>query len=294
MKIFRHYILLLSCLSISYVAIGQVDLFPIHFGQVGLVKSILNPALQNVDAANTFVFCNQFYTGAFSKFDNLFFQGSVGLNKSDSAAYKHFVGLKFTNEIEGDYIDRPRYFVSYAWHTQLTERYRVGAGLNIGRSSYRYKGTNVSSLGSDSNWDGDFGLSLYSEQNVLAFSCNQLFNSKIIPKEMYFRWARYYTVFVQKTFQISKASSFSVFVQNQFLPNQFDKTDVGIQLISNNLLIVGGNMYFKQSLSFLTGLKDISIDKHHFSVFTSYTVPFSKQSNANVQSYELALVYTIK
>lgn len=277
----------------STKAVAQVNLFPAHFGQVLLAKQLLNPALPNIERATNATFSNQFYTGAFSKIDNLYFIGNINLNGKDSARNVNSLGIKFQNEKEGEFVERPKYYLSYSFRTKILEMYWLGLGIDIGRAGYTFKGTDVTTSGSASNWDGNLGIVLHSETFCLAGSANQIFNSMILPKDLYFRWKRFYSIYAEKSFEIGNAT-LSAYIQNRFIPQQPDVMDIGTNITLANVLVIGTNVWVGRNIGFCAGLKNISIENHHFSLHMSYNLPASNKASANIQSFEMSLYYKLR
>lgn len=275
-------------------AYAQQDLFPAHFGQIHQSRGMLNAVVPNTQHVTNLSFCNQFYTGAFSKIDNLFFIGNVNLSKAETSRNISTIGVKFVAERDGEYISRSKYYFSYTFQTKISESYWLGLGLDIGRANYVYKGTNVSSYGSDANWDGDVGGAFYNSSFCMALSANQIFNTLVLPRDTYFRWRRFYVAYAEKKIRLGEKADVVFYVQNQFLPQQTDVLDLGVNFILVHHLLLGSNVYLNRSISFLAGLQNMSIDQHHFSLFMSYNVPASSQANANVQSFEMSLTYYFK
>jgi len=274
-------------------AVAQVNLFPRSFGQVVLSKQLLNPSLPNVDRATNATFSNQFYTGAFSKINNLYFIGNVNLNGNDSARNVSSVGVKFMNEKEGEFVERPKYYVSYSFRTRIFEDYWLGLGIEVGRAGYQFKGTDVSTEGSDSGWDGNIGIVLHHPTFCLAGSINQFFNSLVLPKDLYFRWARFYTLYAEKAFHLG-GTQLSFYGQNQFLPGREDMLDIGANLTFARVLFIGSNAWIGRRISLLVGLKNISVEEHHFSLYLGYNLPASNQASTNIQSFEMSLHYRFR
>jgi len=293
MKVRFIYYFFISNYFLCLKALAQVNLYPVHFGQVMLAKQLLNPSISNLEQATNASFGNQFYTGAFSKIDNLFFVGNINLTKKDSARSVSSLGIKFQDEKEGEFVERPKYYVSYSFRTRINETYWLGLGMDLGRAGYTFKGTDVSTSGSASNWDGNVGLVFHSSSFCLAGSASQIFNSLILPKNLYFRWKRFYSLYTDKTFSLG-TSQLSVYAQNKFLPDQPDVLDIGTNITLANVFLVGTNAWVGRSLSFLVGLKNISLDEHHFSLYMSYNMPASSTASANIQSFEMSLSYQFR
>lgn len=289
--VFLYFYLQLHFLTLRVAA--QVDLYPKHFGQVMLAKQLFNPALTNMDRATSVVCSNRFFTGAFSKINNFYAIANIHLNRKDSTASCNSVGLKFANERDGEFIERSKYYASYSFRTRIHNDYWLGLGLDLGRAGYLFKGTDVSTSGSDSNWDGNMGIVLHSPNLCLAGSVNQLFSTTVLPKDLYFRWKRFYVLYAEKVFDLG-TSQWSVYAQNQFLPSQRDVADLGTHFKFANGFWLGSSFWVGRSVSAIVGLKDMAIDHHHFSLYTSYNIPASSQASANIQSFEVSLQYQFK
>ncbi len=272
---------------------AQVNMFPSHFGQVMLSRQSLNPALPNLERATNFTVSNRFYTGPYSKIDNLYFIGNVNLNGKDSARYVNSLGVRFVNEREGEFIERPRCYVSYAIRTRVLETYWLALGIEVGRAWYLFKGSDVSTAGSASNWDGNVGIVFSNSTTCLAASVNQLFNSLVLPKDLYFRWARFYTLHAEKRVETGQVE-FSFYAQNQFLPDRDDVLDIGTNATLSKVFFLGVNAWVGRSISFQVGLPDIYLEGHHFSLYASYNAPAFNQTSANIQSFEMSLRYRFK
>lgn len=277
----------------SIKAVAQVNVFPGPFGQVMLAKQLLNPAMANMERASNLTFSNRFYTGPYSKIDRLYCIGNVNLNKKDSARYVNSVGVKFVNEKEGEFVERPKYYLSYSVRTRLYDNYWLGLGIEIGRAGYMYKGTDVSTAGSSSNWDGNIGLVFYNPKFCVGGGVNQFFNSLVLPKDLYFRWTRFYSLFAERKIDIG-SSHLSLYAQNQFLPHRRDILDLGAYLTLAKLVFVGSNVWVGRTVSFIVGLKNVSLDEHHFSLYMSYNMPASSQASTNIQSFEMSLYYQFR
>lgn len=286
------FFLYVLCFTSSKV-IAQINLFPAHFEQVLLAKQTLNPASPNLNQASNLSVSNKFFTGAFSKINNFYAIGNVNLSPKDSSKLISSLGFKLINEKEGEFIDRSKYYVSYAIRTRIHREYWLGLGVNLGRAGYAFKGTDVSTSGSSSNWDGDMGLVLNNRTFCLAASMNQMFNTLIKPKNLSFRWIRFYSLYLEKKINLG-TSEFSIYMQNQFIPNQIDVLDVGANITLFDQIIVGSNLWVKRNICFLLGLKNLTIDEHQFSLYASYNTPFTSKNSTNIHSFELSVYYQFK
>jgi hypothetical protein len=89
-------------------------------------------------------------------------------------------------------------------------------------------------------------------------------------------------------------SALAVYAQNKFLSGQPNILDIGTNLSLGNIFMIGTNAWVGKSVSFLVGIKNISIYEHHFSLFMGYNMPASSNVSANVQSFEMSLFYQFR
>lgn len=273
--------------------VAQMPLYPKHFGQLMHSNKFFSPSLTNSDRDTSFISANRFHTGAFGKIYNFYLLANLNLSHNDTALFVNSVGVKFLNERDGEYVERPKYYLNYTIQRLIYKNYWLGLGVDIGRAGYIFKGTDVSTFGSDSNWDGNLGLSVVQPTLIVAFSVNQFLNSKVIPKNFYFKWQRYKILFLEKKFNFSR-SVLSTYLQSKFYTNLKNEYDAGINFYILNVYCVGTNLWVGRSLSFTTGFKNLSINNHQFSTFFSYNIPTSNQNSLKINSFELSLKYQFK
>lgn len=272
---------------------AQVNLYPSHYGFAKEASKYYNPALLNQSGNISLELGNQFYTGLFDKIENHYLLGAINLSGKDSSRNKNNLGLKFVNEKEGDFISKPRYYLSYAWHTKIKERYFLAAGINFGIAGYVFKATNVSAGGSSSKPDADFGLSFYGDKFCVGFSANQLFNSTIIPKNYLFVLKRFYTFYVDKTFTISEHSALTMYAQKVLLSNAKDINNLGTYITFAHYCVLGSNYYVEEKLTFLAGFKGFRWHNNAVDLLVSYNFPSANATQINTTSFELLLGYRI-
>ncbi|MBC7389080.1 MAG: type IX secretion system membrane protein PorP/SprF [Opitutaceae bacterium] len=291
MKI-RYFLtlILLVCLC-ENITLAQINLYPAHYSMIIDVNRLYNPALVNPNGYASLELGNQFYTGAYNKVENHYFLACINVSKQDSNHIKNNIGLKILNEKEGEFINKPKAYFSYALHVQLTELYHISAGIDLGLASYIYKATNISAGGSSTVPDGNIGISFYSQHFKVGLASNQFLNTVLLPKTVSFRWKRIYTFYIEKNFRLGESNLLSLYVQKQFLPYLKDGNDVGISLIIGNIFQLGLSETFGQRHSFFAGFKSIPYERNSFNLTFCYSVPQTNASQANNPSYEIMLGY---
>ena len=273
---------------------SQVNLYPSHYGQLPIAKGLYNPSLQYTSGFFDLTSANQFYSTQFSQIRNLFLLGSVSLQRYDTLNIRQKVGIKFVSEVEGEYLSRTKFYISYLWSTRLSKGLRLNAASNLGRASYTYHATLITSSATSGNWDGDVGISLTGKTFALGFSVNQIFNSRIAPMNLQYIWKRFLSAYLEKQYIFSRHLKSDVFFHGAFLEGVPSRFDVGLQFIVSDKLVLGANYYIHNSITFNTGLEQLKWHNQFFSLRFSYTYPLSKQIKLNVQNYELGLHYFLK
>lgn len=286
------YIVVFAILHCSVFSFAQLDLYPVHYGTVPTVSRLHNPALVGVGKKYVVDVGNQFYTGLYSKVENHYAVGSYNFAK-DSNANQSIVGIKWVNEKEGDFIVRPKVYLSYAWHTPVAEGWWLGGAANLGLASYMYKSTAISGGSSSIRPDADFGIALHGPSWTVGMAMNQAFNSELIPKQVAFRWRRFYTFFIEKSIRLGEAKSLAFYTQKQVLPTYPDRNDMGCYF-QLHVLEIGTNYYFREKVSLFAGLREFGFLNHQLSLRFCYSFPQTSASQANNQSYELVLTIARK
>ncbi len=274
---------------------AQYSQYPAHQSQVFNVIRTYNPAMSNIDGHTEVQLNYQRYLGAFDKVNNKLFFANFNLSPKDSAGSKHNLGLKFSGEDEGEYITRNRFYVSYGWHLRVTQNYWLGAGAYLGLAGYTYSGTSGNTQGFASAPDGDFGLVFYRpEYIVLGFSVNQAFNTTVQPKDLSFRWKRFYNLYIQKHFIWNQQWSTSLYGQENIRTDTYNTTDIGAYMSYRGQLLMGGNLTTATKFSVMAGFQNIPLKWGDFALIFNYNFPFINQRRTNIQSFELSLKYLFK
>lgn len=286
-----YFVFIIMLSHTSQTIYGQTDMYPAAYGINALYRNIYNPALLNTSSHYQFLLGNQFFPGAYSQMENHFFIASINLT-NDTAKSRNNLGIKIITEKEGEFISKPKAYLSYAWHTPIFKNYRLSAGANLGIVSYIYKPTTISAEGSAYGPDADIALGFYNKTFTLGFSFNQAFNSKLVPKQFYFRYKSFYTLNLEKKFSINEKYSLVLNFQNQNLKNGLPNNNFGIQFLMQKIFLVGTNVLFNERLSFNAGIEHFIISKHDISITAGYNFPLKVSAQSNIQSFELVLIYS--
>ena len=233
----------------------------------------------------------QKYIGPFSQINQKLLLANVNLS-GDTLRTKHNIAAKLQSEQEGEYIVRNRVYAGYGWHRNIFKEYWLGAGVYMGMAGYAYQGGSAYTQGSDWAPDGDVGIVFYRPQKLtLAFSTNQAFNSIVRPKDLEFRWTRYYTGYVQRYFEHDKEWTSSLYLQHILRTDVYSNTDIGAYLSYKQHLLLGTNFTFGNKLSAMAGFQNLPLRIGTVSVLFNYNFPFITQQRTRISAYELTVLY---
>jgi hypothetical protein len=283
------YLFLLASCGGGEAVFAQTNLYPAYYAQASEVNRYFNPALANRDLKLGLELGNQFYSGVYSKIENHYLLANINLGRQDSLSKRHNLGVKISTEKEGEYISRPKGYLSYALHVRLSELYYASAGVNVGMAGYVYKSTNISGGGAATVPDADLGLAFYSERFVLGLSVNQVFDNKLLPRDLYFRWRRFCVAYLEKMFPLGQSLLVRAYAQKMFLSELRDRNDFGLGLLIGEHVEIGVTECWQERISFRATLRQIEIERMVLQLLLAYNLPHTSASQANNQSFEVVL-----
>lgn len=291
--LFTYIPFLILCIS-QYHTHAQYSQYPAHQSQTFQHVAVYNPAVHNQEGRTQFFLNYQRYLGAFEKVNNKLFWANINLNNKDSLRSRHNLALKLNNEEEGDYISRNKAYVSYGFHLNFHEDYWIGTGVYAGLAGYQYKGGTAFTQGSDLAPDGDLGIVLYRpDKFTLAFAANQILNSIVQPKDLAFRWRRFYTLYSQRNFELNAQWTVLLYAQHIFRTDTYHFTDLGAFTSYQDKIIAGTNLTTATKLAVFVGIQNINVKSGSFSFLFNYSFPFVNHRRTNIQALELTLGYKL-
>ncbi len=183
-KSLRLYIVVFIIL-LSYKVLGQVEVskYPVRFSQYYSCSSLINPGMAGTSKDVEMAAGNKRLSGSLKGISTYYFNADVRLEKKTRHLKTPFsvLGLFLYNDKEGKYLNRTRFYLTYAWHGNLTSNVRFSGGFHFGGLNYNVKGTELSGGGSDIAPDGSVGIQFYNKKFHVAASYNQFFNSELSP-----------------------------------------------------------------------------------------------------------------
>lgn len=286
-----QFLLFIALQANQVLSYAQTNLFPQHYGIATDAKIVFNPCLDDNSKKVELMLGNQFYTGLLNNVENHFFIGRLAILKDKSKKTQSNLGVKLANEKEGDYISRPKAYISYVLKIPISKRYTIAAGSYLGVASYSFKASKVSAGGTDIRPDMDFGISINSDKFTLGLSGNQLLNNKVLPKDYFFRWRRFYTFYVEKKLDVSATLAMVSYLQWQFLPQKKDGKDLGLYILYHDTFECGINYYTGESYSFIVGIRNLVFGQNTYKILFAFNLPQATAIQNKAQSLELLLSY---
>lgn len=284
-------VFLILLLLTQFLAIGQpIDLHQRSFGLGPTNLYLQHPAYLGSEGFAILEVGNLTNSGAFSKVRTYYAFGGIALSKREKSAHGH-LGAFLYNESVGDFIQRPRGYLNYAWHIKLNSTFTLGAGARFGFVNYTFPSSDVSPGGSATAPDGSIGLWLQSERTRLGLSSLQILNSKIIPIDLTFRYPRSYNLFASCKIPLSVSSSLTPYTQVNIKPTQINSDyDVGVLLNLNDYIFFGPNFRNQRSVSFIFMVNNIVLTKMgYFNIKFAYNHPIISRTRIEIQSVEICL-----
>jgi type IX secretion system PorP/SprF family membrane protein len=267
--------------------------YPVHFPMFFVAYPLINPASSGSQNSLLDIRLGDLgNAGPFKEIRTLYSTGSLLIRKKNQ--YRHVIGLTFYNDKEGDPIQRTRFYGNYALHISLASNIYLSSGVSFGMVNYSFRGSTGYSSGSDSNYDGNAGLWLYSDNYHAGISLNQIFNRRLAPIREEFILAPYLSITGSRKINIDKAFS----LKPQFLLNCFNKSycelDLAMLATIGNFFSAGGSYRSGRGMAWIAGLSDIPLMRNKIEIYFCYSSPSFISKRLNVNSYQISLNYLLK
>jgi type IX secretion system PorP/SprF family membrane protein len=268
----------------------DIPRLPIQFGLFFNAYSMINPASSGAKNTIEIQAGRQQNSGVRRGVATSYLSGAFRIHNVKTSNFS-VMGLSFLSDREGEYLKRSGAYFIYAWHTRLTEKISISAGVNGGIYSYNVSGTNANAAGSATAIDGAAGLWLYAKQFYTGISINQIPNSQLTPVyEETTRLVRHcnitggYVLNVHRN--VTVIPSMLVRVSSAFPVD----LDVAVMVSLKQIFALGVNYRHHKSLVCVVGFEKIKLGNGALNAMFSYAVPVGKIAQNN-QPYELTLNY---
>jgi type IX secretion system PorP/SprF family membrane protein len=287
---YRLSCVIIAAICTSVAVKGQVPRLPVQYSQFFNSYSLINPASCGTLGDVEIQVGDQAHGGPWKNIGTAFTSGVCRIRNAKSRNNFHAGGLSFLRDKEGQYLRQSRMYFIYSWHTKLTKELSLSAGVTGGFVSYVIPENPSGISGADTNFDGTFGLWLYSKKFYLGGSINQIPNSEILPINEVLKFARHYNFTGGYNYDLNPNITIIPRVLLRYCPSLPIDVDVAVTASINKLLVLGINYRYNKSIVPLVGFEELKIGSGHLNFMFSYAVPSGKV--ASIQTYELTLNYS--
>ena len=253
-----------------------------------MVPGFVNPSMQNMKHRWELNAFSKVYTGLFKNNNLSLFSASTRISSQENDNF-HNVGVYLYYDKEGNYINRYRSYIQYAYTLKLNARWYSSFGASIGGSSHKIGNADYIAGGQDNAVDGSIGISLYNDKSALALSVMQIPQGVIQPLVEQSVLRRYYNVFARKDITLSHRAA----LKNSLALSLYEDRPLSLIMttgwVYDDLISVSVLYRWNKSLGVMLGLEKIKINKHELQMYLSYDINISKSYKNN--SAELTLKY---
>ncbi len=220
------------------------------------------------------------------------------LSKSRTHRSASVLGLGFSNEREGSFLNRSTGYVLFCRHQRLNEKLYLSAGINLGLFSYLIGQTQNRAGYSDNTWDGSLGLSLWGEDFSIGLSMLYAFDAELRPAGSVeiVKLARHYNFSFNKTLAVNTDFTLesAALIRYGALWGRFGyNTDIAVSIFARlqQKVRVGFAYQHGSGITFGAGLHEVRFGDvmPPVSLTVGYTQPFDRTQLSSINRYELVL-----
>ena len=295
--VLTRYILagiILSFLLFTCHAQTTIKNYPVQSSQFMYAYSLINPASIGVKSNYEILMGYQRpvsgFTGISTYHCNLSF---VPYKIKASAKSKNMAGLRFFNDNEGAYINRMRFYGTYAFHTHINSRLNFAGGIEFGGMNFSVKATPTTEGASVFKADANTGIWLYNEKFHVGFSVNQLFNSVFQPIDE--RTVLPTHLNLTGSYAIVKSDIAELRPHLLITYPLYSKAGVqaGLHGLFLEKIIAAVSWNHKTSISAMLRVNDLSIYKSNMNIILSYVTNTGKAA-LGINRMEISILYSFQ
>jgi len=241
---------------------------------------LINPSIAGTLGKVEISAGNQRLLGNFNKVSTYYFNGNVRIFPKQKLNGPFSVaGLLLYNDREGQYLNRTRGYLLYAWHANLTGMLKFSAGFAIGGMNYSVKGTALSGDGSDTKPDGSIGVSIYNRSFQVGISIAQIFNSEVQPLEEITLLRPFLNLTAEKKITINNSLVITPSTNIRFLiENKTSVFDLNLSFLYRKKLFISSGIYTNNKINLCLGLNNLPLFKGIMNIHISYGYPISRNT----------------
>lgn len=273
--------------ALTHLALCQSKpaVYPIHISQISENINFANPATLNLKSKWEIAAYSKLYSG-FYRNNNLSL-----FSASHRIGHKHNVGILGYYDKEGNYIDRYRIYLQYAFNVKLNHIWTSSLGTSLGVASIKAGDPNTTSYGQDNCFDGNIGIAFYNNSTTIGFSLLQIPQQNLQAISEKNILTRYTNINLSHDFSLNHKTKWTNFALISVYNNRKPHFQIKTGLLINEIVSVSLLHRWRQALGFMFGLESIKINNQIMKLHISYDVNVSNSYRNN--SAELTLNYGV-
>jgi hypothetical protein len=288
------YVFCIICL-ITFTRHANVfaqSIYPVLIDQVSNGYLFTNPAATSPEKKLALSAFNKSYFGLFENIGVNYASITYQLGKDTIQTSQSTIGATFSNEHDGEFLNRTRAQLLYSHFIKINTQATLGVGLSFGYFNYNIKSSN-SNVGT-STWmpDGNIGLWFKMKKLHIGLAVNQFTNAKssLFVKE--YSLTNYQVLNADYEFkiapQLNLVTGLALFAYKTQWQNKIFAT------LRYQDQISGGVCYSPQiGTTLLLGLDKLSLFNQKFGLQASYTIAKTDNTMYASSQLELCLQYYI-
>lgn len=287
---YTKYVYILFISFFTLIKVNAQSIYPVFMEQFDNGYHFTNPATP-LNNNFEFIFTDKKYYGLFENIGVNYFSSRLKINSKSNKI--NVLGVNFTHEFDGDFLNRNRGNFNYLFQTKVKETAYIGLGMSVGFFNYFVKSTNLNNGVSVLLPDINTGIWYRNKSMNIGFAINQLSS----PSDRLFvrtlQLSRFYIFNADYKLQVN--SHFNI--KPGFIFRKFSKQntfDLNVISTYNNLINFGINWKIKRGTAFIFGVDNIKIFNQYFGVTASYSVQKISNFSFNSNQFEICLKFLIQ
>ncbi len=271
--------------------------YPIRFGQYYNCISLVNPSSSGWGSNFETALGHKRVTGKLNVYSTYFANANMRLRtfKQHNQSPFSVIGILLYNDAEGSYLNRTRFYATYAWHSYISRNVSFSGGFHIGGMNYSVKKTSTNPGKSDMAPDGTIGFSVYNKKFHFGAALNQVFQSKIKPWDETTLLSRFYNITGSYKYALNSEIVFHptafLTIRSHTNSNYPEYIIYDINALFTYKDILGGMAGIKDRNNIICAFELKNIILNNLKLYISYSFPTKKVSGIRQNVAELGIYY---
>lgn len=268
--------------------------YPVPFSMFAYAYPMTNPASTGVEDDYRLSLGYQRPVSGFTGISTYYFQASfLPYQPKRRMSNKSVMGLRFYNDNEGTFIRRSRFYMSYAFHTSISQKLKMAGGIDFGGINFSVKATPTTEGASVYKADANAGIWLYNERFQAGLSVSQLFRSVFQPLEEQIILPTHLNV--SGSYRLYSGENLSLTPHILLTFPYYEKVGVQASLMAGvfDLFTLGAGWNRGRNVSFMFGLEDLEVFERGLDIRLSYSTSV-RQEGISISILEFSAGYSFK